>query len=303
MSRHVMECLGMSRVTIEDGRVVEVTEPRVRYCPLFARKRGMEELTVETVRSNIEFRISSFGMCTEDRVTEMGDFLSFGVSETLSHALSEGEIDAVVMAADGCGTAVLTDPGTVQGLGGRISGIRETEPIAKVVAAVGAGNVLDPSTARIDMVAGAEKAMGMGFGRIAVTTPSVGDAVAIRRMCGDRAVIVGVHTSGMSEGDARTAFDVFDIITACASEHVRAEARRREGILVAGSRVPVYGITDIGKRLLQAKLDQLGRTAWDPSVPEDPPRPLIRPGRTAGRRIGRRSPRYGSTARWVPDLR
>lgn len=271
-----MECLGLSRVTIEDGKVVDVTEPVVRYCPLFAQKRGMDELTTEAIRANIEYRISSFGMCTEDRVTEMRDFLSFGISETLSHALSNGEIDAVVMAADGCGTAVLTDPKVVQGLGGRISGICETEPVAKVVEAVGEGNMLEPATARIDMVAGAEKAMGMGFGRFAVTTPFVGDAEAIRGMCGDRAIIVGVHTSGMSEGDARRAFDVFDIITACASKHIRAEAHLRDDILVAGSKVPVYGITDAGKRLIQAKLDQLGKRAWDPSVPEDPPRPLIR---------------------------
>ena len=93
MSRHVMECLGMSRVTIEDGKVVEVTEPRVRYCPLFAKRRGMEELNKESIRENIEYRISSFGMCTEDRVTTMDNFLNFGISETLCSALKNGKID------------------------------------------------------------------------------------------------------------------------------------------------------------------------------------------------------------------
>ncbi|MBQ8644339.1 MAG: DUF2099 family protein, partial [Candidatus Methanomethylophilaceae archaeon] len=43
MSKHVMECLGMSRVTIADGKVVEVTELRVKYCPLFAKHRGIQE--------------------------------------------------------------------------------------------------------------------------------------------------------------------------------------------------------------------------------------------------------------------
>lgn len=275
MSKHVMECLGMSRVVIEDGRVTEVSEPKVRYCPLFAQKRGMEELNAETVRENIEYRIRSFGMCTEDRVTRMDNFLSFGVSETLSSALRDGRIDAAVIAADGCGTVVVTDPGIVQGLGGRISGICETEPIRTVVEAVGAGNMLDPETARIDMAAGADKAASMGYARFAVTTPSVDVAESIRGKYGDRAVLIAVHTTGMSRGDAERAFGVFDVITACASKHLRDIARSDDGVLIAGSKVPVYAVTPIGRELVQAKLDEAGKRAWDPSVPEDPPRPLL----------------------------
>lgn len=270
-----MECLGMSRVTIEDGRVTGVTEPRVRFCPLFAKLRGIEELNEDTIRENIEFRIDSFGMCSEGRETEMDDVLSFGISETMSRALRDGRIDAVVLAADGCGTAVVTDPRIVQGLGGRISGIVETEPIPKVVEAVGAENMVDPDTARIDMEAGADLAHSKGYRRFALTTPSVDVAKRLRARYGDSIVLIGVHTTGMSEDDARDAFDVFDIITACASKHLRGECRRRPETLVAGNKVPVYGVSGIGKAMVQAKLDELGRKAWDPSVPEEPPRPLI----------------------------
>ena len=275
MSRHVMECLGMSRVTIEDGKVTEVTEPRVKFCPLFAKLRGITELNEDTIRENIEFRIDSFGMCSEDRETEMDDVLSFGISETMSRALRDGRIDAVVLAADGCGTAVVTDPRIVQGLGGRISGIVETEPIPKVVEAVGAENMVDPDTARIDMEAGADLAHSKGYRRFALTTPSVDVAKRLRTKYGDSVILIGVHTTGISEDDARDAFDVFDIITTCASKHLREECRRRPEILVAGNKVPVYGVSDIGKTMVQAKLDELGRKAWDPSVPEEPPRPLI----------------------------
>ncbi len=265
----------MSRVVIEDGKVVDVSEPRVKHCPLFEKYRGIEELNKDTIRENIEYRIRTFGMCTEDRDTEMDNFLSFGVSETLSSALIDGVIDAAVIAADGCGTAVITDPKKVQGMGGRISGICKTEPIKKVVDAIGPENMLDPETARIDMVAGTEKAFGMGFGRISVTTPFVKDAVALRERYGDRVVIIGVHTTGMSREDAEKAFDTFDIITACASKHLREVCRSRPDTLVAGNKVPVYGITEIGKKMIQAKLDELGRKAWDPSEPEEPPEPLI----------------------------
>ncbi len=275
MSRHVMECLGLSRVVIEDGKVVEVTEPRVKHCPLFEKYRGIEELNRDTIRENIEYRIETFGMCTERREVRMKDFLAFGISETLSLALQQGRIEAAVIAADGCGTAVITDPELVQGMGGRISGICETEPIPAVVEAIGPENMLDPETARIDMEAGVEKAFAMGYRKVAVTTPFVDSALRIRQKHGGDVVIVGVHTTGMSEEDARKAFDVFDIITSCASKHLREECARRPDTLIAGNKVPVYGITDIGKAMVGAKLEQLGRTPTDPSAPQEPPEPLI----------------------------
>ena len=275
MSRHVMECLGLSKVTIDDGKVVDVTEPKVKYCPLFAKHRGIQELNEDTVRENIQYRIDTFGMCTENRETRMRNFLAFGISETLSSALINKEIDAAVIGADGCGTAIITDPELVQGMGGRISGICETEPIQTVIDAIGAENVLDPETAKLDMVEGVGKAFRMGYRTVAVTTPFVNDAREIRDMYGDNVVIIGVHTTGMSEDDAKKAFDLFDIITACASRYLREVAHGRDDILQAGNKVPVYAVTDIGKRMVQAKLDEIGTKAWDPSVPEEPPEPLL----------------------------
>ena len=276
MSKHVMECLGVSEVTIEDGKVVGVTEPRVKYCPMFKKMRGIDELNCATIRENIEYRIGSFGMCCENRQTEMDDVVTFGVSEILSLAIRNGDIDAVVLAADGCGTAVITKPELIQGLGGRISGIRRTQPIPVVVDAVGEENMLDPETAEIDMVAGAHKAFQQKHRRIAVTTTSVRDASEIRDMYGANAIIVGVHTTGMSEEDARTAYEVFDIITACASKHLREEIPRHPDVMLAGSKVPIIAVTDAGKRLVRAKLDQLGREPHTGPLSDDQPYPLQR---------------------------
>ncbi len=274
MSKHVMECLGMSRVTIEDGKVVDVSEPKVKYCPLFKKVRNIDELNVDTVRENIEYRIEHFGMCCENRQTEMDNFLSFGISEILCLALKNHKIDAAVIAADGCGTAVITRPKLVQGMGGRISGICETEPIPKVVEAVGAENMVDPLTAKIDMIDGVGLAYSKGYKKVAVTTPSVKDAQAMRDIFGSDLTIVGVHTSGMSEEDAKTAFDLFDIITACASKFIRLESKKRD-VLTAGNKVPVYGVSSFGKDLIRDKLKELGKEPYDGSVPEEPPIPLI----------------------------
>ena len=81
---HVIEALGKTRVIIRNGIVVEVGEPKIDYCPIFDKYRGIKKLTRENVKENIEFRIKDFGMCTENRTLRMRDFLSFGVSETLS---------------------------------------------------------------------------------------------------------------------------------------------------------------------------------------------------------------------------
>ena len=67
MDRHVMEALGRTRVVIEDGKVVEVGEPRVKTCPLFKKYRGIEEFNRDTVKENIEYRIEHFGMCSANR--------------------------------------------------------------------------------------------------------------------------------------------------------------------------------------------------------------------------------------------
>lgn len=264
----------MSRVVIENGKVVEVSEPIVKFCPLFKKYRNIDEITSEVVRSNIEFRIDSFGMCTENREIRMRDFLSFGISEILSSALKENMIDAAVIAADGCGTVVVSDPEIVQGLGGRISGLCETSPITSVIDGIGRENVLDPENATMDSIAGVRKAVSMGYKRIAVTVASMNDASLLRKEYGDSLIIMAVHTTGMSEDDAVTAFDVCDVITACASRTLRDESKKQD-VVVAGNKVPIYGASIKGKELVLMRLRLVGKEPWDGSEPEDPPTPLI----------------------------
>ena len=272
MGRHVMEALGKSRVVMEDGKVVEVSEPQVKYCPLFKKYRGIEELNRDTIRENMEFRMRKFGMCCESREVRLDNFLSFGVSELMCLALSKGYIDAVVTAADGCGTCVLTDPGIVQGMGGRISAIVETSPIAKVIEAIGPENVLDPKTTPIDQRKGVEMAVARGFRKIAVTVAFPDDAKFLRDTYGDRLVIFAVHTTGITEEQAELYFDKCDVITACASRYVR-EVGARRATVQAGTKVPVYGATEFGKDVIMLKLEELGRKP-DHGLDESPD-PLI----------------------------
>ena len=272
--RHVYEALGMSRVVIVDGEVVEVSEPEIKYCPLFKKLCGMESITKEKIRENIEFRIKDFGFCTENRVVRAKDYVTFGVSEILSTALANGEIDAAVIAADGCGTAVITEPALLQGLCGRISGLVETSPLQVVLDAVGRDNVIDPYTVPLDMIKGAELADSKGYQKFSVTVAKPEDAEALRQKYGDRVIIVGVHTSPVTHDGARKMFDNCDMITACASGPMRREAELRQDVLVAGNKVQIYGVTKTGKNLVLDKLTSIGRKPYDGEA-KDEPRPLI----------------------------
>ena len=272
MDRHVMEALGRTRVVIEDGKVVEVGEPRVKTCPLFKKYRGIEEFNRDTVKENIEYRIEHFGMCSANRDTRMNYFLNFGISEILSLALKDGIINAAVIAADGCGTVVLDDPEIVQGMGGRISGIMETSPIQKVIDDIGADRILDPKTAKIDQFEGVGKAFAMHYHTVAVTVASPKDAQEIRDCYGRNVVIAGVHTTGLTREEAEQMYDYCDMITACASKYMRELAPER-AVLQVGKKIPIYAATEKGAELMRAKLNELGMEPSD--TLEDGPYPLL----------------------------
>ncbi len=267
-----MEALGKSRVVIEDGKVIDVSDPLVTYCPLFKKHRNIEELNYETIRTNMQFRIDDFGMCTEKRKIRLDYFLNFGISELLSLALKEKLLDAAVIASDGCGTVVLDDPEIIQGMGGRISGIVETEPIKSVIDGIGAEKVLDPQTAKIDQIAGVEKALQMGYERIGVTTPFATCAQELKEKYGENLMIFAVHTTGVTAEEAQLFFEYADVVTACASLHIR-ELAKTKATLQAGTKVPIYGASIKGKELMMAKLNELGKTP--DTILEDGPYPLI----------------------------
>ncbi len=271
-----MEVLGLSRVVVENGVVVDVSEPRVEFCPLFYKHRGIEKLTKESIRENVEFRIRDFGIFTERRQMRMKDFLSFGISEIMSMCVTKGILDCSVCVCDGSGTAVVDDPELIQGEAA--SGIAQRRrfrmaenTIAAVIKRL-AGTVLDPETARIDQVAGARKAWDMGYRKIGVTVVRGNEAALLRREFGEHVVLFAVHTSGVTEEDARMLYENCDVATACASKHMW-HLGQKLGATQIGTKVPVFAITDLGKEICDIRLKQINKEAR--SGPDDPARPLI----------------------------
>lgn len=276
MDEHVIEALGKTRIKVKDGKVVEVGEPKIDYCPIFDKYRGIKKFTPENVKENIEFRIKDFGMCTDNRTVRMKDFLSFGVSEILTTLIKEGEIDSVVSVCEGCGTVVLTEPEIVQGTGGRVSGLLCTSPLNKVIKEIGSENVLDPENALIDQIKGTLKAAEMGYKKIAVTIVSAADSKKLREIESEnediKIYIFAAHVSQISKEDAKTIFNNADVVTGCASKYIR-EIGGEKDCFKAGDSIPIFGVTESGKRFLKMRIDKIGglKKKKDPKIPE----PLI----------------------------
>lgn len=276
MDEHVMEAIGKAKVVIRDGKVVEVEEPQIDYCPLFHKYRGIEKLTSQVIKENMEFRIEDFGMCTSQRKMKMADFLSFGISETLGTLLEEKIIQCAVIVCEGCGTVILEDPELVQGIGGRISGIISTSPIDEIIKVVGNDKVLNPEKAKINQFEGVIKAIDDGYTKIAVTVASAEDARKIREIESKnedvKIYIFTVHTTGLSKEDAEAIFEDADVITACASLQIRKTAEKKDAFSV-GASIPIYAASEDGEKFLKMRIEKIGglKDKKDARIPD----PLI----------------------------
>ena len=277
MSEHIIEALGLSRIRIKDGKVIEVSEPEVEYCPLFDHHRGIKKLTPEVIAENIEFRIDDFGMCTPNRQLKMKDYLNFGISEIMSTLLDKNMIDCVVMVLEGCGTLIVNEPELVQGIGGRVSGLVKTSPIPELIVKFDEELIVNPKIAEINQIKGIELAIEHGFKNIAVTVALAEDAEKIKQLQNENPdiniYVFVVHTSKLSAHDARALFDVCDVATGCASKNMR-EIGETESVKIVGQSIPIFARTEMGKKFLEIRLDKIGGEKPKKDNP-DLPHPLI----------------------------
>jgi putative methanogenesis marker protein 8 len=249
---HIIELVGKTRVVIKDGKVIEVGEPEVKWCPNFAKVRGIKKINPEEVKKNMEFRIKDFGMFTDKRHLELEDFVGFGASEVMMTGLSRGLLDTTVTACEGAGTVIANNPTLVQGMGGRMSGLVKTEPISDVINGIKklGGTVLDTKTASIDPVGGVKKAAELGYKKIAVTIADSKTAKKLRLLeaeLGLDLIVIAVHTTGVSKEEAQGILENSDLVTGCASKHIRELAKP---IVQVAAAIPLFALTKKGKELV-----------------------------------------------------
>ena len=255
---HIIEAVGMTRIVIRDGKVVEVGEPKIQFCPLAKRfATPVDPITKEAVQKNIEARIKNFGMCTKDReVLDKKTFVLFGASELMSTGLRTKMLDAAIICSDGAGTVIVRTPDLVQGLGGKMSGLVSTTPHPEVIQRIekAGGIVIDKTNAKMDLLAGLARAKSEGWRKTAVTIAGFQHELAeeIREKYPD-ALIIAVHTTGVQSAEnAERLVAASDLVFACASKYVRAAVSK--ALVQGGVGVPVYAMSRAGKQLIMEKL-------------------------------------------------
>lgn len=250
---HIMEIMGKARVVIKDGQVIEVGEPELEWCPLIAKLSGVQQITPEEVKKNVESKIRDYGMFTARRQLLGHDtFVAFGASEIMMSGLRSGFLDATVTACDGAGTVISDNPELVQGIGGRMSGLVKTEPIEDVINGIQklGGTVLDTETATIDPISGVKKAAELGYKKIAVTTADSKTAKKLRELEAELEldlIVIAVHTTGVSKEEAQGLLENSDLVTGCASKYIRELAKP---IVQVAAAIPLFAITKKGKELV-----------------------------------------------------
>lgn len=278
--RHVIEALGKAEVVIENGKITYIGEPVVDYCSIFDNGQHNGNLTKEFIKSNINKRIDEFGMCTPQRSIDVEDTMSFGTSETLKTNMINGNVDCVVGACEGVGTLLIDDAELVQGVGGRVSALISTTPIDEVIDKVGRENVLNPETAELNPLKGLEMAIERGYKNIAITiipTEMVKDLRQHPKPEDVNIYIFVAHTTNVSKKEAEMLFDYADVISGCSSINIRETAEERKPYY-AGKKVPLYAVTENGKRLLNERLEYIGYELCEKKYPQDftqSPKPLI----------------------------
>lgn len=278
--RHVIEALGKAEVVIENGKITYIGEPVVDYCSIFDNGQHNGDLTKEFIKSNINKRIEEFGMCTPQRSFDVEDTMSFGTSETLKTNMINGNVDCVVGACEGVGTLLIDDADLVQGVGGRVSALISTTPIDEVIYNVGRDNVLNPETAELNPLKGLEMAIERGYKNIAITiipTEMVRDLRQYPKPENVNIFIFVVHTTNVSQKEAEMLFDYADVISGCSSINIRETAEERKPYY-AGKKVPLYAVTENGRKLLNERLEYVGYELCEKMYPQDftqSPKPLI----------------------------
>ena len=280
--KHVIETLGKVRVVIENGEITEVGESDMKYCPMFHAMHKVDELNEEFIRKNINFRIKDFGMCTPERIVEMDDAVTVGISEILKTNMEKGNIDCVVGACDGAGTVIMTNPRIVQGVGGRVSGLVSTTPIPEVIKKLEDKDsiVLNPETAELDQLEGLKIALDKGYKNIAVTILPSPMVKEIRDYPIDDDVNIYIfvaHTTGAEMDEVKMLFDNADIVTACASKAIDEYADKYEPYYY-GVKVPIFCASEDGRRLLVVRLEHIGKPLTTNDYPrnkDDAPHKLI----------------------------
>jgi putative methanogenesis marker protein 8 len=257
---HEIYCCG-ARVRISEKGIEVLSEPLIEYCPLHEALYDTKQIDVEAVRKSVEMKIAGFGFCCGNRAFDDEPIVAYGASEMMRVWLEKSLIDCAVIVCEGAGTVITSNGRLVQAIGARLTGIIRTSPIPEILQKIRSENgiVLDEKTAIIDQVGGVKKALDLGFRRVAVSVAGFqSKAISeIRRLEVDakaQVLIFSVCNTCVGKADVRHIAKA-DVVCASASKILREEIGKKARLQL-GVTIPVYVLTEMGKSLVLAYLEE-----------------------------------------------
>jgi len=257
---HEIYCCG-ARVRISEKGVKLLTKPTVDYCPLHEALYGTKKIDAEAVRKSVEMKIAGFGFCCGNRLFDAEPVVAYGASEMMRVWLEKRLIDCAVVVCEGAGTVITPNGRLVQSIGARLTGIIKTSPIQEIIKSVEAdgGVILDKANAKIDQFEGVKRAFDLGFKRVAVSVAGF-QAKAISEIrkieASEKADVLVFSVCNTCVGNADVEhLAKADVVCASASKLIRKETGNK-ALLQLGVTIPVYALTEKGKRLVLAYLSE-----------------------------------------------
>ena len=256
----MIQCCG-AKVAVK-GREVEVLgEPQIHSCPLHESLYGFKVMNKEAVRKTVEFKMRNYGFCCQHRIFDDAIVVSYGASEIIKTCIEAKLLGCAVTVCEGAGTIVTSNPSLVQGVGAHLTGIIRTSPVAQILRHIRAqgGSILDSKTAKIDQAKGFQKAVEMGFKKIAVTVAGfqakqITEIRLLEKKLNVRATVFSVCNTCTVEKDLEHVANA-DIITASASKAIRKQIGPK-ALMQLGVKIPVFALTERGKEIMLAYLSR-----------------------------------------------
>lgn len=252
-------CCCDSKVQISAEGIKVLSVPTVEYCPLHEALYGTMHVDDESVRKSVQMKIKKHGFCCENRRFDSESVVLYGASEMMRVWLEEGLIDCAVIVCEGAGTVIATQGKLVQAIGARLTGIIKTSPISQIIEHIEAegGLILDKQTARIDQIAGVKHAHTLGYKRIAVSVAGfqanvISKIRKVETATRSDVLIFSVCNTSVRRTSTRHIAKA-DITCASASRILRTGVGKK-ALLQLGVTIPVYALTEKGKKLILAYL-------------------------------------------------
>jgi putative methanogenesis marker protein 8 len=252
-----------SLVIVSGGKVIEVFDPILKYCPLatslyknFRTLNKVDPLIFKNaVCEAIEEKISKFGFFTEDRKIFQSEIsIPYGASEILMCALERRQIEAAVTVCDGAGTVISSNPEIVQGIGARMNGLFFTTSLQNLVKRLEENNCMVFPGGKINQIEGVKKAIQLGYRKIAVTINACsGENLSkmreLERMHNVSITILMVCTTGIRKKRILEIKKHVDLVWSCGSEEIR-NIIGKKAILQMSLIIPVFVLTRKGINLV-----------------------------------------------------